>query len=74
MHGGEVAAKFSQWLFHGGTPRALSVSELFAARWFVVRNARGDVALMQPRFAMTVLRGPMTLQELCRLAERREEQ
>ncbi|MBN8609192.1 MAG: hypothetical protein J0L92_01310 [Deltaproteobacteria bacterium] len=29
VHGGEVAAKFSQWLFDGGAPRALSVSDLF---------------------------------------------
>jgi hypothetical protein len=30
VHGGEVAAKFSVWLFGGGKARALSVEELFA--------------------------------------------
>ena len=29
VHGGEVAAKFSSWLFEGGAPRALRVEELF---------------------------------------------
>jgi len=39
-----------------------------APRWFVVRNAHDDTGpkLMQPRWAMTYLRGPMTRSEIKR--------
>jgi len=36
-----------------------------APRWFVVRDVHaGDTVLMQPRWAMSLLRGPMTRSEL----------
>ncbi len=40
-----------------------------APRWFVMRNARAseDVTLMQPRWALSFLRGPMTPSEIRRV-------
>ncbi len=38
-----------------------------AARWFVVREAGGAVSLLQPRWAISLLRGPMTPREIARL-------
>ncbi|MDP3275452.1 MAG: hypothetical protein Q8Q09_09680 [Deltaproteobacteria bacterium] len=44
---------------------------MIAPRWFVVRPANGaPVSLLQPRWALSVLRGPMTLHELKRLKAR----
>ena len=38
-----------------------------APRWFVVRTAGTNaVSLMQPRWAMSLLRGPMTASEIAR--------
>ncbi|UJR83526.1 ATP-binding protein [Sandaracinus amylolyticus] len=40
-------------------------------RWFVARDAKGsDVALLHPRWAMSLLRGPMTPREIRRACER----
>ncbi len=43
-----------------------STLQRLAPRWFVVRNARAAAApiLMQPRYAMSLLRGPMTRMEI----------
>ncbi len=43
-----------------------------AQRWFVMRNvhAGGEPVLLQPRYAMSYLRGPMTRAELKRAVER----
>jgi hypothetical protein len=38
-----------------------------APRWFVVREAGGAVSLLQPRWAISLLRGPMTAREIARL-------
>lgn len=40
-------------------------------RWFVLRNAHvpNGIALLQPRWAMSLLRGPMTRNELKRARE-----
>jgi hypothetical protein len=40
-----------------------------APRWFVMRNARAseEVTLMQPRWAISFLRGPMTPSEIRRV-------
>ena len=36
-----------------------------APRWFVLRDVHaGETVLMQPRYAMSMLRGPMTRSEL----------
>jgi len=44
-----------------------------APRWFVVRDVHaGDTVLMQPRWAMSLLRGPMTRSELQMARELRE--
>ncbi len=41
------------------------------SRWFVVRSAGSNaVSLMQPRWAMSHLRGPMTARELARIRSR----
>jgi hypothetical protein len=41
------------------------------SRWFVVRSAGGNaVSLMHPRWAMSLLRGPMTPRELARARSR----
>ena len=57
----------------GGTKGELhdmldSTLRVLAPRWFVVRNAHDDTGpkLMQPRWAMTYLRGPMTRSEIKR--------
>jgi hypothetical protein len=49
---------------------ARSVQRL-APRWFVIRDAHvnNGIALLQPRWAMPVLRGPMTRTELKRARE-----
>ena len=46
-----------------------------APRWFVVRDAhaRGGLVLLQPRYAMSYLRGPMTRSDLERALEARRE-
>ena len=43
-----------------------SVIKRLAPRWFVLRDAHAgtQTVLFQPRFAMSLLRGPMTRQEL----------
>ncbi|MBI4818837.1 MAG: ATP-binding protein [Deltaproteobacteria bacterium] len=38
-----------------------------APRWFVVRDAKGELSILHPRWAMSYLRGPMTSQEIRRL-------
>ena len=45
-----------------------------APRWLVIRDAHvpNGIALMQPRRAMSVLRGPMTRSELKRAREEHE--
>jgi hypothetical protein len=45
-----------------------------APRWFVVRDVHqsGAPVLLQPRYAMSLLRGPMTRSELKRALERQE--
>jgi hypothetical protein len=45
------------------------VIKRLAPRWFVMRNSRAsqDTILMQPRWAMSFLRGPMTPSELRRV-------
>ena len=46
-----------------------------APRWFLVRNSHVDAApvLLQPRYAMSLLRGPMTRMEIRRAREAGEE-
>ena len=51
------------------TPQALSAMlKKLKQRWFLVRDAHADdgLVLMQPRWAMSWLRGPMTRGELLR--------
>ena len=49
-----------------------SVLELLGPRWFVMREARDTkLSLLNPRWAMSYLRGPMTGRELRRLRETR---
>jgi hypothetical protein len=52
------------------TALARTVQRL-ASRWFVIRDAHVEngIALLQPRWAMSVLRGPMTRSELKRARE-----
>ena len=38
-----------------------------APRWFVVREASGTLSILQPRWAMSHLRGPMTSREIRRV-------
>ena len=54
--------------------RALgAVVKRLAPRWFVMRDAHtGPPVLVQPRYAMSLLRGPMTRGELEEARERRE--
>jgi hypothetical protein len=42
-----------------------------APRWFIVRNAQaeGRVLMLQPRYAMSLLRGPMTRLEILRAVD-----
>jgi len=58
----------------GGTKGELhymldSTLRVLAPRWFVMRNAHDDTGakVMQPRWAMTNLRGPMTRSEIKRV-------
>ena len=56
-------------LGEGGKKSALSAMlKKLAQRWFVVRDARDDrgPTLLQPRWAMSYLRGPMTREEIKR--------
>jgi hypothetical protein len=55
-----------------GTESAESLRNLIKSlsdRWFVLRNVRSDVGtvLYQPRWALSFLRGPLTLAEIARL-------
>jgi hypothetical protein len=61
----------------GDEQSAASLTRLIkrlAPRWFVMRNTRASqiTSLLQPRWAMSYLRGPMTTSELRRLALRRQ--
>ena len=48
-----------------------TVVKKLAPRWFVVRDARGNKpTLLNPRWAMSYLRGPMTQAEIRRARER----
>jgi hypothetical protein len=63
-------------LAHGGgaTPTELATRiERLASRWFLVRDAQSSdgVGLLQPRCAMSFLRGPMTRTELARALGRK---
>ena len=51
-----------------------SVVKRLSPRWFVVRDAHsgGQAMLLQPRWAMSLLRGPMTRTELDRALALRE--
>jgi DNA helicase HerA-like ATPase len=51
-----------------------AVVKRLAPRWFVVRDAHagGDPVLVQPRWAMSLLRGPMTRTELAYARESRD--
>ena len=75
MHVGGVVEGLAQST-GGDEQSAASLTKLIkqlAPRWFVMRNTRagnGNV-LMQPRWAMSYLRGPMTPSELRRLGLRR---
>jgi hypothetical protein len=56
-----------------GDQRLTDVVKRIAPRWFVMRNVHqsSDPVLLQPRYAMSLLRGPMTRVEVRRaLAER----
>jgi hypothetical protein len=47
-----------------------SVLKKLGPRWFVVREAKDNrLTLLNPRWAMSYLRGPMTGRELARLRE-----
>ena len=50
----------------GGARVVEDVIKRLAARWFLLRDAhaRGGSVLLQPRYAMSFLRGPMTRKEL----------
>ncbi|HEX2875028.1 MAG TPA: helicase HerA-like domain-containing protein [Polyangiaceae bacterium] len=52
----------------GGGAEIETTLQRLAPRWFVVRNAhvQSPPILMQPRFAMTLMRGPMTRTEIRR--------
>jgi len=53
----------------GESPEELAATlKKLAPRWFVVRNvhAKGGAVLVQPRWAMSFLRGPMTRHEIRR--------
>jgi len=57
------------------SPAALArLIKQLAPRWFVMRNTRAsqETTLMQPRWAMSFLRGPMTPSELRRVRIERE--
>ena len=48
-----------------------AIVKRLAPRWFVARDAKGsDVALLHPRWAMSLLRGPMTPREIRLACER----
>jgi hypothetical protein len=54
----------------GEDKKKSTVSKLvkkIAARWFVVREPNGALSILQPRWAMAYLRGPMTSKELRRV-------
>jgi hypothetical protein len=54
----------------GEDKKKSAVSKLvkkIAARWFVVREASGALSILQPRWAISYLRGPMTSRELRRV-------
>ncbi|HEY4102315.1 MAG TPA: hypothetical protein VGM44_00425 [Polyangiaceae bacterium] len=52
----------------GATTTLARTVQRLAPRWFVIRDAHVDngIALLQPRWAMSLLRGPMTRSELQR--------
>ncbi len=54
-----------------GAAELARVLKMLAPRWFVMRDAAGDggTVLLQPRWAMSWLRGPMTRGELRRAIE-----
>jgi hypothetical protein len=47
------------------------ITERLAQRWFLMRNVHSEegTLLMQPRWAMSLLRGPMTASEIKRARE-----
>jgi len=55
----------------GATAALARTVQRLAPRWFVIRDAHvnNGIALLQPRWAMSVLRGPMTRAELGRARE-----
>jgi hypothetical protein len=56
----------------GATAEELSdITKCLAPRWFVMRNVheRQSTVLMQPRWAMSYMRGPMTSGEIRRVRE-----
>jgi hypothetical protein len=58
----------------GGAKELASTVKRLALRWFLLRDAHagGQPVLLQPRWAMSLLRGPMTRGEL-ELARRERE-
>ncbi|MBI4821698.1 MAG: hypothetical protein HY791_35890 [Deltaproteobacteria bacterium] len=49
---------------------ALPVDQYMSpGRWFVVREPKGELSLLRPRWAMSYLRGPMTSQEIRRVRQ-----
>ncbi|MBI4817765.1 MAG: DUF853 family protein [Deltaproteobacteria bacterium] len=40
-----------------------------SSRWFVVRDTKGELSLLNPRWAMSYLKGPMTSQEIRKVRE-----
>jgi hypothetical protein len=66
-HAGTIAANGAQNASAAADELEHTLQRL-ASRWFVVRNARvaAPPVLLQPRYAMSVLRGPMTRGEIRR--------
>jgi hypothetical protein len=51
----------------GGTADLDETLAMLKARWFVVRNAHSaGTVLLQPRWAMSFMKGPMTREEIRR--------